>query len=172
MSNFNVAAFRQTVAQFVRNGTVRCGGEHHSMCTSAIFLAFLSQARRWKEEGRITDQQFAEWASLSGPVYRGLNIAAQPDELVRQLGVGQGASFTGDQLPQKDWPKENDFVQIWRTRPPVSGHSVVAAGQLTDINGANIGLCYWSSNSETKGYGFQCERYAGMERILVGRLTQ
>ena len=172
MRDFNATAFRETVAQFLVDGSVLCGGRHHSMCTSAAFLAFLSQARRWRDEGRITDAQLTEWADLHGPVYQALNFAAQPDELVRQLGVGYGATFSQNALPQRDWPKENDFVQIWRTRPPASGHSVVAAGQLTDSNGASIGLCYWSSNRGTNGYGMQCERYADMERIIVGRLTQ
>lgn len=169
---FDATAFRETVAQFLSDGSVLCGGKHHSMCTSATFLAFLSQARRWRDEGRITDEQLAQWGDLRGPVFQALNTAAQPDELIRQLGVGYGATFTQNQLPQQDWPRENDFVQIWRTRPPVSGHSVVAAGQLTDSAGASIGLCYWSSNLGTNGYGLQCERYADLERIIVGRLTQ
>ncbi len=170
--HFDATAFRETVAQLLVDGTVLCGGKHHSMCTSAVFLAFLTQARRWRDEGRITEEQLALWADLHGPVYQALNFAAQPDELVRQLGVGYGATFRRNELPQLDWPRENDLVQIWRTRPPVSGHSVVAAGPLTDSSGTSIGLCYWSSNLGTNGYGLQCERYADMEKIIVGRLTQ
>jgi hypothetical protein len=175
MSKFRGGAFQnQTVSHFMRTDEVLCGagGANHSMCTSATFLAFMFHAKKLYARGQITKAQLDSWTDIvNGPVWKGLNNIAQPDVLMRQLGVGTGKAFRATSLPQTGWPSKGDFIQIWRKSPPVSGHSAIALGRMHSPTGADIGVCFWTSNYATNGYGIQCEKYADMETLRIGRLN-
>lgn len=80
----------------------------------------------------------------------------------------------GDELRAEDlppgYPQRGDFVQIWRRSG--SGHAALVTGTLVSSNGRPIGLCYWTSNQGTNGYGEQCELYANLASVTFGRITQ
>lgn len=171
LRNFNARAFRETISHYLSTGEVLCGGLHHSMCTSATFLAFLSEIKKRKDAGTITAEQLAEWSNISGPAWQLLNNQARPDLLMTELGVvlGEGATLRRSELPSNEWPKEGDIVQIWRTGRPRSGHSTIFSGYLKNANGEEVAMCFWSSNQGTNGYGRYCETLDQVEQVIVGR---
>lgn len=165
---FDEDAFRQTISRFMRTGEVLCGGNHHSMCTSAVFLAFLGELRRRNQDGRISDAMLREQARFGSPAYNYIN-SARPDLLMIELGLGTTRTLYARELPDQSWPREGDIVQLWRHSG--YGHSVIFAGYESDSNGTQTGMCYWSSSDTTNGYGRRCEPLSVIDRLIVGRFN-
>lgn len=168
---FNRAAFRETVIKFVKTDSVLCDvKKHHSMCTSATFLAFLKAAKNLKEKGLVTDQQIAEWSDIDdGPAWKYINEQARPDLLLEELKLGEGKILRKKEIPNKNWPREGDLLQFWREDS--SGHSVVFSGYLKDSAGKTVAICYWSANDVTNGYGKRCEPLELVNRMIIGRFN-
>jgi hypothetical protein len=173
---FNLDAFRVTVARFINTGEVLCGGLHHSMCTSAVFLAFLSEMRRRHLAGNLSRAQLLAYAQVPGEAYNlinGTHEYPRPDRLVQRLGLGTGSTLRGNQISNPSNAnqrlQEGDLLQFWRHDD--SGHSVVFGGYQRDTAGRITGICYWSSNVATNGYGRQCESTSGIDRIIYGRIS-
>jgi hypothetical protein len=167
---FNVGAFRQTRAHYLRTGQVLCGGEHHSMCTSATYLVLAGELQRRYREGRLSRARYEELIAFpQGDLWDYLNYQARPDLLMTETDPPLGTSrvLRRRQLPDPEWPRQGDLVQI--TRQNGFGHSVVFADYLRE-NGQVTGLCYWSSNSPN-GYGRRCESLAVVQTLAIGRLN-
>jgi hypothetical protein len=137
------------------------------MCTSAAFLAFLSELRRLKVLGLITEEKIQELSDLRGPAWKYINDQARPDLLLQELGLGEGKTIRKAEFPVEGWPREGDLMQMWREDN--SGHAVVFGGYLKDSKGSIQGICYWSANLSTNGYGKLCEPIEVMNRIIVAR---
>ena len=166
--NFNKQAFQELITRYVEDGTVLCDpAKYPSMCTSAVFLAFVKSLKDRRAKDLITQEQFNSWALVGGPAWIYLNSMARPDLLFETLKLGTGKTLRRNELPDSDWPREGDFLQIWREDQ--SGHATIFAGYLKDTKGVTKGICYWSSNQMTKGYGKRCESLSVVNRIIVGR---
>jgi hypothetical protein len=156
------------------NQLKRCG---NSMCTEAVFLTFIKVCNRLLALGKISQAQRDEWVNFNqGPVFKFFNDLANPKALVEELNIGTGQVIRAPQIAameQQGWPNTGDFVQIWRSTRPRSGHSVVFASYLyTDNTKQTIaGLCYWSSSVATNGYGKRCEPIDQVESLIVGRIS-
>ncbi len=170
LQNFNADGFRETIGQYLQNKEVLCNSQrNHSMCTSAAFLAFLSELRRLKDLGLITEEKIQELSDLRGIAWNYINHQARPDLLLTELGLGTGRTIRKNEFPVEGWPKEGDLLQIWREDQ--SGHSVVFGGYLKDSQGTIQGICYWSSNLSTNGYGRLCEPVEVVNRMIVARFN-
>jgi hypothetical protein len=170
MKKFNADGFRETIAKYLASNEVLCDeATHHSMCTSAVFLAFLQEAKRKKELGQVTEKQLREWSDLHGPAWKYINDQARPDLLLTETGLGSGKVLRGPSIPEEGWPREGDIVQFWRNDN--SGHSTIFAGFLKNEEGLNQGICFWSSNLATNGYGKVCEPLSNVNRIIVARFS-
>lgn len=145
-----------------------------SMCSSAIYFAFISALQHLRRLGRLPQsaETHLTQAAIPSPSYGYFNDLARPDRLMTELGIGEGRVLNPAQLNRCadiGWPRRGDFVQIWRANG--SGHSMVFDGLLYDERGNSIGICYWSSNLGTRGFGRQCEQLEGINRVIVGRIT-
>jgi hypothetical protein len=155
--------------------SVNCSG-YPNMCVSASYLAFLLKLRRLKEAGLIDGDQLRKAASISSPQWVSWNTRTLPGEAISRMKdvhgkpLGVSKSLTRTDLPQDEWPKPGDFVQLWRKNG--SGHSFVFEGYLKDVQGRSIGLCYWTANSPTSGFGRMCEPIAVVQTLNIGRFTQ
>lgn len=157
-------------------------GEHGkcqpNMCTGANYLAFIYAMKRLHEEKKISDEQWAVFSDISNSeneVFLYLNTITNPKALVEHYGLGEGRILQKNELndsAKEGWPRAGDFVQIWRD--DFSGHSVVFGGYLYDpsIPDKVVGVCYWSANKGTKGYGNQCEPTAEITSLIAGRITK
>ncbi|MFL5814007.1 MAG: hypothetical protein ACJ763_10560 [Bdellovibrionia bacterium] len=173
--DFNVRAYKKTVANFLKTDRITCGNRNEVNCTSATFLVFLSALKKLREHGRVLTSQITEWSDLKGPAWKYLNDLARPDLLMTQLKDARGKPLgTGKTLRNEEiqntpgWPRPGDFVQFWRD--DLSGHSVIFQGFLKDKSGQNIGVCYWSGNYSTNGYGYRCEKIEQIKTMIIGRL--
>lgn len=165
---FNKEAFHETVATYVSDEKVLCDPKkYHSMCTSAVFLAFVKSLKNLRAKDLVTQAQFDSWSLVGGSAWIYLNAMARPDLLFELLKLGEGKTLRKDELPNAEWPKEGDFLQIWREDE--SGHATIFAGYLKDAKGKAKGICYWSSNEKTNGYGRRCEPLSVVNRLIVGR---
>ena len=164
---FNTPGFKETLAAFLKDGTIKCSKRHQSMCTSATFLAFLLKAKELVTERKLTREQVEAWADLHGPAWAYLNDQARPDLLLKNLNLGEGRVLRKNEIPTKNWPAQGDLVQVWRSNR--SGHSVVFSNFLKSPEGKNIGICYWSSNQSTDGYGERCEPIEKVDHLVAAR---
>lgn len=173
---FDVPAYRETVSRFLRDGTILCDrARHHSNCVSATFLAFLKHAKKLREQGRISSETLMQWSSLSNSAWQLSSVRARPDLMMSELRVGNSRLGTSTVLRGNtlsgsgSWPREGDIVQINRSNG--SGHSTVFAGYLKSSTGQTTGVCYWSSNRGTNGYGKQCESLQRINNMIVARFN-
>jgi hypothetical protein len=168
---FSMSTYKKVVTNYkADNSQIACT---HSMCTSAVFLAWVNIQRKQLEKGKISRAEFDKRTKPGGKAYQILNSAAEPNELVEAYGLGKGTvQYASDGKIGKtnNLPKAGDLVQLWRKNS--SGHSVVFKG-FRDSNGdgRNDQLCYWSSQKKTNGYGNRCESINDMDRILIGSLN-
>jgi hypothetical protein len=155
--------------------SVKCAG-FPNMCTSASYLAFLMKLRKLKEAGRIQPEQLQTAASIRSTQWISWNARTLPGEAISKMKdvdgkpLGVSKSLSRQDLPQKEWPKPGDFVQLWRKSG--SGHSFVFEGYLKDKDGRSIALCYWTANPPTGGFGRMCEPLTVVQTINIGRFTQ
>jgi len=166
---FNWQRYKREVPRFLETGVINCS---HSMCTSAVFLAWVAHAKKLREQGKISQSKYVEMTTPGAKAYRILNEAAEPNELVEAYGLGTGSiQYASEGIGRSgSTPMGGDLVQIWRKNG--SGHSVIFKGFLdTDGDGRNDRLCYWSSQNKTNGYGNRCETIRDMDRILIGSLN-
>ena len=164
--DFNVPEFRQVVTKLLDQDVVACS---KSMCTSAAFLALVEKAKALHQANKISDAVFRELTTPFGKAYQILNTSAEPNQLLEKYGLGSGHVIYPAESKTKEWdiPQAGDITQIWRTNN--SGHSVVFKGFLDkDGDGKNDHICYWSSQTRTKGYGNVCEKLTSVDRLLVG----
>ena len=165
---FNVKKFRVQVQNWKEKETLICS---ESMCTSATFLALISQAKSKMESGDISQQEFDDISTVGADAYKMLNSAAEPNELVERFGLGTGhiIHIADTNLDESPIPTKGDIVQFWRKNG--SGHSVVFKGFLdTDNDGVSDKICYWSSQKRTDGFGNSCEDINEVNRLLIGHL--
>lgn len=145
-----------------------------TMCTSASFAIFLLALRELQSKGRLPKEvNIEELCNTRSIGWKYFNEMARPDLAITELDLGRGMIINRSELTDcasKDWPAAGDFVQIWRSNN--SGHSVVFSNYLRNAAGENIGICYWSSNSETKGLSHRCEALDKIQKIIVGRITK
>lgn len=168
---FNANGFRETIAVFLRKNQILCNSRrNHSMCTSAAFLAFLSELRRLKDLGLITEEKIQELSDLRGQAWKYINDQARPDLLLQELGLGGGRVIRKADFPVEGWPRQGDLLQIWREDN--TGHSVVFGGYMKDPSGTIRGVCYWSANLSTNGYGKLCEPMEVVNRMIVARFNR
>jgi hypothetical protein len=167
---FNSKRYRTAVANFIKNDKIDC---MHSMCTSAVFLAFIAHLKKLKEDGKISQAKFNDLSKFGGKAYKILNNAADPSSLVKKYGLGKGIvvhASSGKIGRSKKIPKAGDIVQLWRKNK--SGHSVIFKGFADeDGDGRNDLICYWSSQGSTKGFGNRCENISVIDRMLIGSLN-
>jgi hypothetical protein len=170
-SKFNLNSYKDLVTQFLQDGTVLCDPKGHpTMCTSAVYLAFLIQIKRLKEEGKLSQAKYESLTKFPGDSWKYLNNQARPDLLLQDNNLGIGKRLRRGEFPSKNWPKEGDLVQLWRDNH--SGHSIVFSGYLTNSQGKAIGICYWTSNIKTNGYGKMCEDLGAINRLIVARFNE
>lgn len=173
IDHFNVPGFNETVKSMLYRGEVLCGPGHNTMCTSATFLVFL---RALQLSGAVSKPCLLRWSFLGGPAWNALNLQARPDLLMRlkndrgkPIGSSRVIRLTNSKLPDQGWPAPGDFVQI--TRNDRSGHSVIFQGYLKNSTGSPAGICYWSANMRTNGYGYKCEEIENLNTLTIGRLN-
>ncbi len=167
--SFDWWAFKKVYKQYLTKNTIICDKSYPSMCTSAVFLAFVGMMKLLKDEGKITENQFKTFTAAPGKSWTYINNLARPDTLMTDLKLGEGKILEKEDLPSDDWPKAGDLVQIWRNNK--SGHSTVFTDYLYDESGKKVGICYWSSQPSTDGYGKQCESLNKINSLTIGRIT-
>lgn len=170
VKKFNVPAFRRKIQVILGHKAIDCGPQDNSMCTSAVFLAFVMKLRNLHSKGEITTEQLEEWSDPSHGPYDYLNFQARPDLMLSTIGLGDGKTLRSPSIPEDGWPREGDIVQFWRNDG--SGHSTIFSGFLKDSQGVVKGLCFWSSNLDTNGYGTFCEDMRQVNRVIVGRFKE
>ncbi len=163
---FDVPMFQKTLTHLLNTNEVLCS---ESMCTSAVFLSLVRLMKKKFQEGKISRAVWNEFTSTKGKAYGYINFQANPKALVEDLGIGKGKVLRSAQIPDKLWPQKGDYVQIRRTNG--GGHSVVFLDYLRDHLGNHVGVCYWSSNPATNGYGKQCEPLETIDQLVIGRLA-
>jgi hypothetical protein len=174
---FSISRFEANMKKLLSSEppAVGCSG-YPNMCVSASFLAFLLKLRRLKDAGLIGEDQLQKAASTASPQWVSWNMRTLPGEAISRLKdvhgkpLGVSKSLARTDLPQAEWPKPGDFVQLWRRNG--SGHSFVFEGYLKDIQGRSIGLCYWTASKPTGGYGRMCEPLSVVQTLNIGRFTQ
>lgn len=144
-----------------------------SMCTTASYSVFLLTLREMQRLGKLpASVNVEELSTTRSPGWNYFNTLARPDLAIFEMGIGSGRTINPSEIAScatKNWPAGGDFVQIWRSDN--SGHSVVFSNYLKNSAGENIGICYWSSNSETQGLRHRCESLNNITKIVVGRIT-
>lgn len=170
IKQFNVSGFQNNIQNLLKGRPVACDEKHNSMCTSAVFLAFVSHLKTLHSKNLITDEQLVEWSNTRNAPYEYLNLQTRPDLMLSSIGLGDGRTLRSPTFEENNWPREGDIVQIWRKNG--SGHSTIFSGFLKEPNGKIKGMCFWSSNLSTTGYGTSCEETAKIDRIIVGRFNQ
>lgn len=171
---FSAKAYQETIDHFLVTHEVLCDSKHYSMCTSSTFLVFLEDLRELVAEGRVSPNVLVAAKDIKSDAWKLLNIQGRPDLLVDQFKdvsgkpLGESKVLRAKDLPSPGWPAPGDIVQIWRKN--LSGHSVIFQSYLKDQNGKTVGLCYWSSNEVTNGYGYRCEPLDIVKTMIVGRL--
>ncbi len=145
-----------------------------TMCTSASYAVFLLTLREMQSKGRLPlDVNIEELGHTRSKGWKYFNDMARPDLAMTELDIGRGKMINKSEIndcSNKNWPSAGDFVQFWRSNS--SGHSVIFSNYLKNEAGENIGVCYWSSNSETKGLSHRCEALDKIQKIIVGRITR
>ena len=144
-----------------------------SMCTTASYTVFLMALEELKSQNKLPAHiNLEELKSTRSEGWNYFNNMARPDLAMFELGIGSGRTLNPSDIEScstKDWPRGGDFVQLWRENG--SGHSVVFSDYLKNDEGKVVGLCYWSSNLETRGLDHRCESIDKMTKIIVGRIT-
>lgn len=158
----------------VENGRIpRC---HPSDCATASYLALLERIRGTPHYDRLKD---LGGLNMGGTLYR--TFVQEPNSIVRTFdGLGLGdhriiSPMNNAQMQRHNaegWPSAGDFVLLNRKSRPgrsATGHMTVFSHYQDGPRGKEI--CYWSSNSGTRGMGTQCERVSTLGSIHVGRVS-
>ncbi len=136
-----------------------------SHCTSATAAGFYKYMADLHNAGKL-QLQSKHIALLNGKHFeRALNGNTYSMAALNQILGGRNVRGRGNRaniMNALRWAKPGDVLKIGRNNR--TGHSTFFQG----ISGDKV--CYWSSNTKTRGVGTQCEPISGFYEVAVSRL--
>jgi hypothetical protein len=132
-----------------------------SMCTSATAAAFCQHISDLTAKGlRLTPQQIE---FLNGPQVKALinGNTFSMAYLYQYLGGASLHGSGGNIQSVLAQAKTGDVLKIDRTNK--TGHSTI----FKEVKGNQV--CYWSSNTATRGTGVQCENISSLTNAVISR---
>lgn len=144
---------------------------HVSNCTTASYLGIIEQMRTRSDWEEKKSEFTCRPPQGFGKAYRTYTEADGLRKLFNRHDLGNTKRISPSRLPEmkeKGWPSKGDALLLQRKSG--SGHAVIFDKYEYDKSGKIKEVCYWSSNSRTKGAGKQCERISKMQFIDVGKV--